>query len=139
MAKPRVQFLTRLSLDTYDMLKRAASEQRRPMNEIVETALREYAKNSVLVDEVYFDEWYGDITHYTVGRSGDRYFFRWTDSAEDEVPGVDVDDADNGISWHSSKKEALTAARECFEAAQQTSDDPLWAEFVGKIAEEVES
>ncbi len=84
--------------------------------------------------ETLWTEDLGEITHYAVGKAGDRYFFAWSEwkwplqneNGQDEVPADDIDDGTNGIHWFASLAEAIEDARDAIEVLSDVH--PEWVE-----------
>ncbi|WP_348658938.1 hypothetical protein [Heyndrickxia faecalis] len=56
---------------------------------------------------------------YTVGKAENgKYFFAWgwEYPYADEVPGYNIPDGENGISWHATEKQAISEMKEAVEA-----------------------
>lgn len=121
--------------DLMEAVRARAFRQRKTNSEVVREILR--AQLSVAPDEIVYDRWYGDITRYVIGRAKDRWFFAWSDSGyfapEEGVLMENVELADRGITWHPNLESAIQAAKNCFAAQQETSDDELWQELIDDL------
>lgn len=65
------------------------------------------------------DNFPNDGEAYTVGKAENgKYFFAWGPEYPyaDEVPGYNIQDGENGISWHVTEKAAVAELQEAVEA-----------------------
>lgn len=93
-----------------------------------------YLEDSWVESEVLWTEDLGKLTHYAIGKAGDRYYFSWSqwqwpvqnEDGQDEVPSENIENWLNGIHWYDSLAQAVDDASDAIEILGDVH--PVWGE-----------
>ncbi|MGG3706938.1 hypothetical protein [Heyndrickxia coagulans] len=113
-----VDLAERFSRVTDALMVNGSEAIRQMMKKYVEEKEDELKVKVVEIVEMR-DNFPNDGEAYTVGKAENgKYFFAWgwEYPYADEVPGYNIPDGENGISWHATEKQAISEMKESVEA-----------------------
>ncbi|WP_153014977.1 hypothetical protein [Heyndrickxia coagulans] len=95
-------------------------------SEVIRQMMKKYVEEKeeelkVKVEEIIErrDNFPNDGEAYAVGKAENgKYFFAWGPEYPyaEEIPGYNIPDGENGISWHATEKQAMAELQEAVEA-----------------------
>ncbi len=116
----------RIDVDLAERFSRVTSELMVNGSEVIRNLMEKYVEEKeeelkVKVESVIEmrDNFPNDGEAYVVGKAENgKYFFAWGPEYPyaDEVPGYNIPDGENGISWHATEKQVMAEMQENVEA-----------------------